>query len=71
MAAADGTAFADLIDSFLRYCESVLGESPETIRAYTSHLAAYERWLAREGVDGRAVGVRDLRRYLADLRSAR
>ena len=71
MAAADGTAFADLIDSFLRYCESVLGESPETIRAYTSHLTAYERWLAREGVDGRAVGVRDLRRYLADLRSAR
>lgn len=67
----DEAPFARLVDAFLAHCERVVGESPETVRAYRSHLLAYTRWLDRAGLDGRGVSIRDLRRYLADLRAAR
>lgn len=61
---------AAAVDGFCRYLARVEGMSPETVRAYTSHLAAYGRWVEREGLDGLSLGVRDLRRYLAELRRA-
>lgn len=59
------------IAGFLSYIARIEGLSPETSRAYASHLDAYLGWTRRAGVDGMGAGVRDLRRYLAELRRAR
>lgn len=58
----------DLIDAFIGYISSVEGLSPETVRAYGSHLEAYANWCEKNGIDGLAVSVRQLRRYLSQLR---
>ena len=59
------------IDDFLEYIFKVEGLSPETERAYRSHLGAYARWCERNGVDGLHPEPRSLRRYLAEMRAAR
>lgn len=71
MSGAAPEEFPELVDAFLAHCERVLGESPRTVSSYRSHLDAYLRWLERCGLDGMRVSVRDLRRYLAELRTAR
>ena len=58
------------VDAYLAFIARVEGVSPETVRAYGSHLEAYARWVERTGVDGLHPGVRDLRRYLAELHAA-
>lgn len=63
--------FAQALDDFIAYISRVEGFSPETVRAYSSHLEAYGRWCTREGVDSLHPSVRDMRRYLADLKRAR
>ena len=69
--AADQERLLDAIDAFAEYILRVEGLSPETERAYCAHLEAYARWCARMEVDGLEPTQRDLRRYLAELRSAR
>ena len=64
-------AFARPLDDFIAYISRVEGFSPETVRAYLGHLEAYGRWCAREGIDALHPKVRDVRRYLADLKRAR
>lgn len=61
----------DTIDEFLRYIRKIDGMSPETVRAYGSHLDAYLRWMKREGHELQALTSRDIRRYLAELKLAR
>ena len=61
----------DGIDSFIAHIARVEGLSPETVRAYSQHLEAYARWCERSGIDGLRPSARDLRRYLAELKSAR
>lgn len=63
--------FAQALDDFIAYISRVEGFSPETVRAYSGHLEAYGRWCTREGVDSLHPNVRDMRRYLADLKRAR
>ena len=47
------------------------GASPSTIRAYTTDLAQYSRWLAASGTDVEHVDVKLLRRYAAYLGTLR
>lgn len=54
------------IDSFIQYISRVQGLSPQTVRAYRSHLEAYARWCEKEHVDGLRVSVAELRGYLGD-----
>lgn len=54
------------IDSFIQYISRVQGLSPQTVRAYRSHLEAYARWCEREHVEGLRVSVAELRGYLGD-----
>ena len=61
----------DAIDEFCAHLSRVEGMSPETVRAYASHLEAFGAWVERARLDGLALTVRDLRRYLAELRAAR
>lgn len=62
--------FADAMDEFIAYIARVEGFSPETVRAYSSHLEAFGRWCARAAEDALALDVRGFRRYLADMRRA-
>lgn len=59
------------VEAFCAHIERVEGMSPQTVRAYASHLDAYAAWVERSRLDGLRVSVRDLRRYLAQLREAR
>lgn len=54
------------IDSFIQYISCVQGLSPQTVRAYRSHLEAYARWCEKEHVEGLRVSVAELRGYLGD-----
>lgn len=54
------------IDSFIHYISRVQGLSPQTVRAYRSHLEAYARWCEKEHVEGLRVSVAELRGYLGD-----
>ncbi|MBN2940147.1 MAG: tyrosine recombinase [Collinsella sp.] len=54
------------MDSFIQYISRVQGLSPQTVRAYRSHLEAYARWCEKEHVEGLSVGVAELRGYLGD-----
>lgn len=62
---------ADAIEEFLRYIRTIDGMSPETVRAYGSHLDAYLRWMERVGFELQSLTSRDIRRYLAELKLAR
>ncbi len=62
--------YLDALDDFIRFVLSVEGLSPETARAYQSHLEAYGFWAARRGVDALHPGVRGLRSYLGELKRA-
>lgn len=62
---------AEAVEAFVAYIERVEGDSPQTVRAYRSHLEAYLRWLDSHGLDGLSITPRELRRYLADLHAAR
>lgn len=68
MADAPG-AFA-AIDGFIAYISRVEGLSPETVRAYGSHLEAYGEWCRRERAGRLCLDVRGLRSHLAELRAA-
>jgi len=63
-------AFRRDVDDYLAYLSGVRNMSANTVRAYRTDLEAYMAWLEREGVAGRAVSHRRLRRYLADLTRA-
>ena len=57
---------SSLVDDFIVYISRVQGLSPETVRAYRSHLDAYAQWCEREAIDGLCVSVTELRGYLAE-----
>ena len=59
------------VERFLDYIAKVEGVSPETVRAYRSHLGAYNRWLVRRDLNLTGVCTRDIRGYLAELKAAR
>lgn len=61
----------DAVDDFVAYVAGVSGLSPNTVRAYGQHLEAYVRWTDRVQVDALHPDVRELRRYLGELRQAR
>ncbi len=63
-------AFDRDIRAYLEYLDGVRNLSPNTVRAYEDDLAAYSRWVRREGVVPAEASHRDLRRYLADLTRA-
>lgn len=67
---ADARA-AVLVDRFLAHLKIERGLSPHTVRAYSSDLARYLEWAAREGIDAIALDHREIRRYLAELDQAR
>ena len=54
--------FADAMDEIIAYIARVEGFSPETVRAYSSHLEAFGRWCARAAEDALALDVRGFRR---------
>ena len=62
-------AFGD-IDDFIAHISRVEGLSPETARAYASHLEAFGRWLERTERELSTLEIGDLRSYLAELRQA-
>ena len=64
-------SFADALDAFIAYIARVEGFSEETVRAYEGHIEAFGRWCARSGVVALEPSVRDMRRYLAELKRAR
>lgn len=74
MSAAERTAAQDAFDqdvrAYLEYLDGVRNLSENTVRAYENDLAAFSRWVRREGVDPARASHRDLRRYLADLTRA-
>ena len=57
---------SSLVDDFIVYISRVQGLSPETVRAYRSHLDAYAQWCEQEAIDGLCVSVTELRGYLAE-----
>ncbi len=61
------SALLNNIERFISYIERVSGLSPETVRAYSSHLVAYAAWCESSKVDGLTVTVRELRRYLGEM----
>ena len=61
---------SSLVDDFIVYISRVRGLSPETVRAYRSHLDAYVQWCERETIDGLCVSVTELRSYLAERQAA-
>ena len=71
MADDDRRRAARAVERFCAHLEQVEGMSPETVRAYRSHLEAYVAWGERRGVDILDVTVRELRGHLAELRQAR
>ena len=58
------------IDAFIGYISRVQGLSPETARAYQSHLGAYARWCEKERIEGLCVSVAELRGSLGDRQRA-
>ena len=64
-------AYLEALDAFIAYIARVRGLSPETVRAYTTHLEQYGGWAARCEVPPLEPTVADLRSYLGDLRRAR
>jgi len=57
------------VDRFLGYLESERGCSHQTLRAYAGDLAAFARFINRDGeFDPRQVSTLDLRHYLAHMR---
>ncbi len=58
------------IDSFIAHIERVEGLSPETARAYASHLEAFARWMDGAGLGFETLDVPAFRRYLAFLTRA-
>ncbi len=57
------------VDRFLGYLESERGCSHQTLRAYAGDLAAFARFMSRDGeFDPRGVTTLDLRHYLAHMR---
>ncbi len=60
--------FLNALDGFIAYISQVEGLSPETVRAYSSHLEAYGAWAARAEANALNPTMPELRRYLADLR---
>lgn len=67
---ARSACFDDASDAFLAYISRVEGFSPETVRAYAEHLGSFGAWAKRRDVDALHPDVRELRRYLGDLRRA-
>ncbi len=63
--------FEGCIADFTGALSGVMGYSPETVRAYAEHLAAFARWVRRAGADPFALAPRDFRRYLGEMRAAR
>lgn len=61
---------SSLVDDFIVYISRVQGLSPETVRAYRSHLDAYVQWCEWEAIDGLCVSVTELRGYLAERQAA-
>lgn len=55
------------IDRFIAYIEQVEGLSPQTVRAYRSHLQSFDNWCDAAGIDGLEVSAYELRRYLAAM----
>ncbi len=55
------------IDRFIAYIEQVEGLSPQTVRAYRSHLQSFESWCRAAGINGLEVSAPELRRYLAAM----
>ena len=63
----------DTDDRLARFLDGLRagGASPNTIRAYTTDLGQYTRWLAASGTDLEQVDVKLLRRYAAYLGTMR
>lgn len=61
------SALLNNIERFISYIERVSGLSPETVRAYSSHLVAYATWCENSQINGLTVTVQDLRRYLGEM----
>lgn len=59
------------MDRFLAYLRVERNVSPQTVRAYSSDLAAYLEWAERSGADPLGSDPRILRRFLAELDAAR
>ena len=59
------------IEGFITHISSVEGLTPNTVAAYSSHLAEFAQWCERAGVDAFTCDARDLRSYLAELNRAR
>jgi site-specific recombinase XerD len=59
------------VDRFLAHLRVERNASPNTVRAYASDLARYLEWAERSGIDPFGDDPRMLRRYLADLDSAK
>jgi integrase/recombinase XerD len=62
---------SEMVDRFLAYLRTERNASPNTVRAYASDLARFLEWAERAGVDPLGPDPRILRRYLAELDSAR
>ena len=60
---------SDAIDGFIVYLSDVASYSPETVRSYSSHLAAFMAWCGDRGFETVELEVRDLRSYLAVLKN--
>ena len=63
-------AFSRHVRDFLAYEADVRNLSPNTVRAYTTDLEAFEAWCAREGVDPMHVEHREVRAWLSELTAA-
>jgi tyrosine recombinase XerC len=63
--------YTSAVEGFLTHLRAERGLSPNTLRAYASDLASFERWAGRKELDPLGIDHRDIRRYLADLDRAR
>ena len=59
------------VDAFLIHLSAERGMSPHTVRAYATDLRAYLDWAERNELDPVGLDRRQLRRYLAELDSAK
>ncbi|QWT17038.1 tyrosine recombinase XerC [Collinsella sp. zg1085] len=55
------------IDAMLEYLRVQVGVSPETLKAYRSHLEAYARWCERKQLSGFNPSMRSIRSYVGSL----
>ncbi|MBY4798040.1 tyrosine recombinase XerC [Collinsella sp. AGMB00827] len=62
--------FVDAVDDFISYLSLARIASPETVRAYSSHIEQFIAWLDLKDLDGLEVPPRELRSYLANLSQA-